>query len=242
MVKKEKPNKEFLERLIAAVERQLGISSTQRGFSRAIAKALKTTDSTVQRWFDGSLPSAEYLSKIYNIFGLTPNFLLGIEEKSKSRFEKLPIPTLELVDFVDVKHPIKKEDYFTVPLVAGKIAAGRGMIVDENIEDWVIIHKNVSSKKKNLVAIRIDKREGMSMYPILKPDDIIIIDRDDKTITPKGIYAVRIDDECTVKRVQQSDDHLILIPENPEYKVQLINLRIYPDPIIGRVIWCSKKL
>jgi len=242
MEKKEKPNKEFLDRLIAVAESKLGISSNQRGFLRALARALKTNDSTIQRWLAGSYPSAEFLEKIYHTFGLTPNFLLGIEEKSKSKIERLPIPTLELVDFVDVKQPIKKEDYFTVPLVAGKIAAGRGMIVDENIEDWVIIHKNVSSKKKNLIAIRIDKREGMSMFPILKPDDIIIIDRDDKTITPKGIYAVRIDDECTVKRVQQADDHLVLIPENSEYKVQLINLRTNPDPIIGRVIWCSKKL
>ena len=237
-----KPNQEFLDRLIPIAERELGITYSQRGFSRALARALKLPDSTIQRWLNGSYPSAQYLKKIYNVFGVTPNFLLNIQEKGKSKIEGLPVPVLELVDFVDIKEPIKKEDYFTVPLVAGKIAAGRGLVVDENIEDWVIIHKNVSPKKKNLIAIRIDKREGLSMYPILKPDDIVIIDRDNKTITPKGIYAVRIDDECTVKRVQQADDHLVLIPENPDYKVQIVNLRIHPDPIIGRVIWCSKKL
>lgn len=235
-------HKEFINRFITVAERNLGIKYDTHGFFMAIARALDTKGSTVQRWFGGSFPSAEYFFKIYDKFGVTPNFLLGFQEKAKTKLESLPVPTLELVDFVNIKEPIKKEDYFTVPLVAGRIAAGRGLIVDENIEDWIIIHKNVSAKKKNLVAIRIDKKEGMSMYPLLKPDDIIIIDRDDKTITPKGIYAVRVEDGCTVKRVQQANDHLILLPENPEYKVQVLNLRTNPDPIIGRVIWCSKKL
>lgn len=242
METKRKTHKEFLDRLIAVAEHHLGIRCSHRGFVRALAKTLKATDSTIQRWFQGSFPSAEYFEKIYDTLGVTPNFLLGFQDKAKLKLQRLPVPVLELVDFVEIKEPLKKEDFFTVPLVAGRIAAGRGIIVDENIEDWVIIHKNVSPKKKNLIAIRIDKREGMSMYPILKPDDIIIIDRDDKTITPKGIYAVRIDDECTVKRVQQVNDHLVLIPENSEYKVQIINLRINPDPIIGRVIWCSRSL
>jgi SOS-response transcriptional repressor LexA len=230
----------FLDRLCDAVERHVGVNKHDHGFKIALAKALNARASTVQRWFKDSYPESKYLIKIFETFGATPNFLLGIESKSKP--ERFPVPILELVDFVQIEKPMKKEDFLTVPLVAGSIAAGRTIIVDENIEDWVVIHKNIKPKTKNLVAIRIDKKEGMSMYPILKPNDIVIIDRDDMTITPHGIFAIRIDDGCTIKRLQKSDETLLLIPENKEYKTQIIDLKAHPHPIIGRVIWCSKTL
>lgn len=233
----------FLDRLCSAAARHLGITHHEHGFKIALAKALNTRASTVQRWFNSSFPEAKYLQKIYNTFGATPNFLLGIDDKSKIS-NHLPIPILELANFVEIKEPLRKEDFITIPLVSGQIAAGRtAIIVDENIEDWIIIHKDITGKHKNLIAIRIDKKEGMSMYPILKPDDIIIINRDNKTVTSQGIYAIRINGGCTVKRVQITDDNLILIPENiTEYQTQIINLKTNPDPIIGRVIWCSKTL
>ena len=243
MEKEKLSHDDFIKRLSEVAERQLGIGQYSHGFKNALAKALGAQPSTLQRWFRKSYPEAESLMKIYETFGATPNFLFAIEEKSKARMERLQVPVLELSDFVEVKEPVKRDEFVTIPLVAGRIAAGRGIIVDEHIEDWVIMHKNIAGKRKNLISIRIDKKEGMSMYPTLKPEDIVIINRDDKTITPQGIYAVRIDEDCTVKRLQTLDDQLLLIPENTAgYKTQIINLRTNPDPVIGRVIWCSKKL
>lgn len=230
----------FLDRLSEAAERHIGVNKHDRGFKMALAKTLSTRASTIQRWFKDSYPEAKYLVKIFETFGATPNFLLGIESKSKP--ERFPVPILELANFVQIKNPIRREDFITVPLVDGSIAAGRAIIVDENIEDWIIIHKSISPKIKNLAAIRVDKEEGMSMYPILKPNDIVIIDRDDITINPRSIYAIRIDDGCTIKRVQQSGEALLLIPENNEYKTQIIDLNAHPRPMVGRVIWCSKTL
>lgn len=230
----------FLDRLCDAAERHIGANKHERGFKMELAKALSARPSTVQRWFKDSYPESKYLVKIFETFGATPNFLLGIESKSKP--ERFPVPILELANFVQIKNPIRREDFITVPLVDGSIAAGRAIIVDENIEDWIIIHKNITPKTKNLIAIHIDKKEGMSMYPILKPNDIVIINRDDTTINPRSIYAIRIDDGCTIKRVQQSDETLLLIPENTEYKTQVIDLKAHPHPIVGRVIWCSKAL
>jgi len=230
----------FLDRLSEAAERHVGVNKDDRGFKMALAKALSTRASTVQRWFHKSYPEAKHLVKIFETFGATPNFLLGIESKSKP--ERFPVPILELANFVQIKNPIRREDFITIPLVNGSIAAGRTIVVDENIEDWIIIHKNITPKTKNLVAIHVDKKEGMSMYPILKPNDIVIIDRDDITINPRSIYAIRIDDGCTIKRVQQSDETLLLIPENTGYKTQVIDLKAHPRPIVGRVIWCSKAL
>ena len=76
--------------------------------------------------------------------------------------------------------------------------------------------------------------------------DIVIIDRDDRTeIKSMAIYAVRIDDGSTVKKLDRDNQHLLLISENKdeEYKTKIIDLeQASENPVIGRVIWCSKAL
>ena len=83
METKKLSHKQFLERLTTVAEQKLDVSRHARGFKRSIAKALETRDSTIQRWFDKSYPEAEYFIKIYNIFGITPDELLGIEPDTK---------------------------------------------------------------------------------------------------------------------------------------------------------------
>lgn len=191
-------------------------------------------------------PSRDLIKKFSEVFGLSSDYILyGREETAKP--EHLPVPLLELVDFADITEgALRKEDFLMVPLVAGNIAAsiGTGTIVDEYVEDWVIIHKKIIGKHKGLISIRVDKKDGMSMYPVLRPGDIVIIDREDIEIKSMGIYAVRIDDGCTVKKLQRTGNQLLLIPENkdPAYKVGIIDLIIHDSPVIGRAIWCSKML
>lgn len=238
----------FLAKFKEAAKKKLKFDK-DRGLPKRIAEALETLPGTVRRWFTGSIPEAEWLIKIYKTFGASPNYLLGIEEEEKLKRDRIPTPVLKLAHFVQIKEsPPNPEDFVTIPLVSGTIAAtiGSGTIVDEHIEDWAIIHEKVVGKRKNLISIRIDKKDGMSMSPILKPGDIIVINRDDKEISPTGIYAVRIGDGCTVKRVQIDEkDRMLLIPENkePPYRTRIIDIEPGQDtPVIGRVIWCSKAL
>jgi SOS-response transcriptional repressor LexA len=235
----------FLTRLKEYVAPEFGMQPYDRGLMSAITKKFHVSVSKIQRWFEESMPRAETLMELYETFGVTPNYLLGIE-KSEFRPDRIPIPVLELATSASIRDkPLRYNEFTTVPLVSGTIAAGiETIIVDEQIEDWAIVHKNITGQRKNLISIRIDKRDGMSMYPILQPGALVIIDRDDKRIVPGGIYAIRDDIGCTVKRLQQAGHQLLLIPENksPEYQTKIIDLRENPTPIIGRIIWCSKAL
>ena len=251
MENKEQIHGVFLERLIKAARIKLTFEQIkEHGLQTQIANAIKVPTGTVQKWFDKkkkTIPDAEMLFKIYKGLGASPNYLLAIEDKEQS-VSHAPAITVGAVDFVDVKEPgINYEEFFKVPLVSGTIAAtiGSGVIVDEHVEDWAIIHRKVVGKKKSLIAIRIDKDDGMSMYPILKPGDIVIIDREDNfEINPKAIYAVRSDNSCTVKRLQRAGRYLLLLSENrgSGYEPKAIDLESNEHPIIGRVLWCSKVL
>lgn len=90
---------------------------------KRIAEALQTPPGTVRRWFTGSIPEAEWFIKIYKTFGVSPNYLLGIEEEEKLKRDRVPHPILELADFVKIKEtPLNPEDFVMVPIVFGNIS------------------------------------------------------------------------------------------------------------------------
>ncbi len=61
----------------------------------------------------------------------------------------------------------------------------------------------------------------------------VVVNPDDKDITPKKIYLVCIDNAVTIKHVSLRDGRPVLESSNEEYKEQ------FPDQleIIGRVVW-----
>lgn len=80
-----KPNatqRMFQDRFIAEAERRLGMGRYHRGFMTEVTRSLKMKQvSVVQRWLEGWMPRLPHLLKIYREWGITPNDLLGIEEK-----------------------------------------------------------------------------------------------------------------------------------------------------------------
>jgi hypothetical protein len=51
-----------------------------------VTKSLKLRQvSVVQRWLEGWMPRLPHLLKIYKEWGVTPNELLGIEEKPRAK-------------------------------------------------------------------------------------------------------------------------------------------------------------
>lgn len=89
--------------------------------------------------------------------------------------------------------PLPEADsYFAVPLV-GEVGAGPGVMPDEEIKSWVLVyrHQRAVKFKTNLLAVEIDNR-STSMVPLLRPGDIILVDRD--TFRPERdgqIFLVR---------------------------------------------------
>src|SRR5207302_8855023 len=96
---------------------------------------------------------------------------------------------------------------------------------------------------RRFVLIKVDARDGMSMYPRLLPGATVLIDRHYNSLAPyrrgeQNMYAVRKDGVCTVKYVERADRNLVLRPHNQAYPVDLLPIeegKTYADLIIGRV-------
>jgi len=98
---------------------------------------------------------------------------------------------------------------------------------------------------ERFVVIKVDAREGMSMYPRMLPGATLLVDRHYNSLIPyrKGennMYAVRKDDSCTIKYVETAGSNLILRPHNQAYPVEVLPMEEGKKPgdyIVGRVCY-----
>ncbi len=161
------------------------------------------------------------------------------------------------------------EDFMDVPLVEGKIAAGSEVIVSEEVKELLKFRKpflkRIHSEGEGaagaasargtwtrFVLIKVDQREGMSMWPRMGPGSTLLVDRHYNSLRAyhkgeRNMYAVRKDDGCTVKYVEVDEKAglLVLRPHNAEYPVEVLPIeegRTFADLIVGRVAHVAMEL
>jgi len=147
------------------------------------------------------------------------------------------------------------EEYAEIPLVEGTSAANSEVIVHQEVKAALKFSRALlnriradlsASPRKSwtrFVAIKLDTKEGMSMWPRLSPGSTLLLDRHYLSLHPyrkneRNVYAIRRSDSCTVRYVELSGSFLILRPHNPEYPVELLPIepgRNYTDFLVGRV-------
>ena len=98
----------------------------------------------------------------------------------------------------------------------------------------------VSTQIDKLSVVRV---RGDSMQGVLEDGDTILIDHT-QTTPYDGIYAIRIENEVFVKRVQRKLNKLRIISENPNYETFEIDLtdEYQNFAIIGKVVWLGRPL
>jgi len=173
------------------------------------------------------------------------------------RVEHLSV--LDLLDPEEVNRraslPVTKEHEFEdVCLVPAAIAAREPSIVRMDVEE---LHKyrhsflrklrpEIEGKRENwdrFVVLKVDAREGMSMFPRLLPGATLLVDRHYNSLKPyrrteSNMYAVFRNGGCTLKYVEVSGKNLVLRPNNPAYPVEVVPLlsgKTASDYVIGRI-------
>jgi len=166
---------------------------------------------------------------------------------------------LDLLDPAEVNKrasilPPSEDEFENVVLVQGRVAAGSPLITSEDVKEILKFKKNflrrlrpatvsVRDDWQRFLLVKVDEREGMSMYPRLLPRATVLIDRHYNSLEPyrrseRNMYAVRRDEGCTVKYVELAGNNLLLRPHNQEYAVELQPIaegKTFADYIVGRV-------
>jgi hypothetical protein len=176
----------------------------------------------------------------------------------------LNVQHLSVLDLLDPKEVNKRasivppsgDEFENVLLVEGAVAATRPLIMNMKVKDILKFKKSFLRRLRpemdgdrdnweRFVLIRVDGREGMSMYPRLLPGATVLIDRHYNSLKPyrKGesnMYAVARNGQSTVKYVEQAGNHLVLRPHNQAYPVEVMPMeegKTASDYLIGRVCY-----
>lgn len=164
--------------------------------------------------------------------------------------------------------PPSEDEFENVLLVEGEVAASEPLVTSERVRDILKYKKNflkrlranmedgarsaretggapVSTRKewRRFVLVKVEKDDGMSMYPRLLPGATVLIDRHYTSLQPyrknePNMYAVRKNGGITVKYVELSGNNLVLRPHNQVYSVDVITMpegKSAAEFIVGRV-------
>ena len=148
------------------------------------------------------------------------------------RFTTIPVPP----DF-------PSDDFVFIRQVAGSISAGGGRVPDDSADFQCAFRRDwIKRKRGNPDNMSLIKVAGDSMTPTLHDGDLVLVDHGRNSIASQGgIYAIAIDDEIMIKRVQPVfPDKLLVISDNKQYPAQEIateNVRVN-----GKVIWYARDL
>ena len=169
------------------------------------------------------------------------------------------LSVLDLLDPEEVNQraslpPAQESEFKSVSLVSATVAAREPAIVRMDVEE---VHQYRQSFLRKLrpeivgkreawdrfVVLRVDAREGMSMFPRLLPGATILVDRHYNSLKPyrrneSNMYAVFRKNGGTVKYVEVGGENLILRPHNPAYPVEVVPLpasKSASDYLIGRI-------
>lgn len=119
-------------------------------------------------------------------------------------------------------------EHLLIP-VLGRVAAGKPLLANENIEEHILCeHK----QHDHLFALRV---QGESMIKAhIKNNDIVVADKQASINNNDIVIALIDNEEATVKRYEKKDGKIRLLPENDDFKTMELDAKRVS--ILGKVI------
>ena len=219
-----------------------------KGNVSELARSAGIAQPSAARWISGHSDP-----QMSNLVRLAENANVSLEWLATGKGEPFPSnktskpPQTARNTLTDTRgNPIDSEDFVYIPYYNVELSAGNGSWVDSEYplyslafrRDWLRTYVSTQIDKLSVVRVR-----GDSMQGVLEDGDTILIDHT-KTTPYDGIYAIRIENEVFVKRVQRKLNKLRIISENPNYENFEINLtdEYQNFAIIGKVVWLGRPL
>ena len=171
------------------------------------------------------------------------------------------LSVLDLLDPTEINKrasivPPSEDEFDSVVVAEPQIAAQEQLVMSMHVKELLKFKKAFLKRLRvamegdregweRFVVIKVDAREGMSMYPRMLPGATLLIDRHYNALIPyrrgeSNMYAVRKDNSCTIKYVELANNNLILRPHNQAYPVEVLTMEDGTKPgdhIVGRICY-----
>jgi len=218
------------------VRTELGLNQTELG------EAVGVTQSTVTAYETGKRrPPLPVLLALERVLRINHDWLLnGAGPRLTEAAPTRPVIVTSPEELKSLTRLEGEDRYYAVPYLRDPAAAGAGLIMEEQVEGYCIIHQRVAPHPERLRCVRIS---GDSMAPTLTDGSIVAVD-----VTPVPLHNLegRIvccrtgDGAVVIKRLRARNHFALLFSDNENQRTFppiVVDLRELPDPVIGQVIW-----
>ncbi|NJB67623.1 phage repressor protein C with HTH and peptisase S24 domain [Desulfobaculum xiamenense] len=182
---------------------------------------------------------AEWLLKLFRAHSINPFWL------ETGRGAKFLREDVVRENVADTPEQGRQGEYEFIPLVAARLAGGGGSAeTSDRVVGYYAFRRSWLRGKGSIDDMRLMRVTGESMEPTLEDEDVVLVDLSQCDILVGKIYAVRMDDEIVVKRLERKPGKLVLVSDNRRFYEPLevpvgdqINVEV-----LGRVIWMAREL
>lgn len=184
----------------------------------SVAKAIGSTKQAIYKYENEIVTNipTDKVSKIAQLFGVTPAYLMGWEDENK------------MVSYPPEARPITRKRF---PLL-GNVACGEPIFAVEDYDTYI-------SADADIDADFCLTAKGDSMINARIFDGDILFVKKQPIVNDGEIAVVLIENEATVKRVYYDRENgiITLVPENPLYKpMRYSGEQLNQIRILGKVI------
>ena len=184
---------------------------------RELAKRIGVHESSINKYEKGlvDIPLSK-ISELARVLKVTEAYLMGWEEKSEQPPQGLQIPVL------------------------GTVAAGIPISAVEDILDYEEVPQSWENQGE-FFALRI---KGDSMQPKMDDGDVVIVRQQSDANSGDTVIALVNGDDATCKRLQKTDNGIMLLSTNPNYLPMFFtNEEIVTKPVVilGKVVELRSK-
>lgn len=131
-------------------------------------------------------------------------------------------------------------EFVFIPQMAGTICNGE-LAPDGMTEMRIAFRRDWIARKGLPQNMSIIKVQGDSMEPTLLSGDLVLVDHSKDATTRGGLFAITIDREILIKRIQPlMDSKLLVISDNEKYTA--LEMEAENIHINGKVIWFAREL
>ena len=213
-----------------------------------LAELIGTTKQNIYKYENGiitNIPS-DKIELIAKSFNVSPAYVMGWDDETIKTHEFLktlqdPEHTSQQVKDQDKKidRIIKAQKMIPIPLI-GRCAAGLNCFAEDNITDYIQTDCDIIIDGYEHFWLKVI---GESMSPMLLPDDLVLVRKQDVLKKP-AMAVVRVDDEDgVVKMVDIKKDHITLTSINQYFPPRVFEKedmnRIH---LVGKVVEIKRRL
>ena len=183
-----------------------------------VARRIGINQNSYSYWETGKVKiDNQSLSKLAAIFGVTTDYLLGLDSNAMPKAVRIP--------------------------VFGSIPAGIPTEAIDDVVDWEELPPDMFAGGKEYFALKV---KGDSMYPDYLDGDTIIVLKS-ATCNTGDVCVIFVNGyDATLKQVKLSDDgSLTIVPRNPEYPPRTFSveeINSLPVTIAGVVVELRRKI